>query len=194
MPLNPPFARAVFNFSGPDGPPWITELWYSVTGTFPSNYNIATTAALFDTDFESKFRGVMNNQYAYRGVDFHVNNGGVSNSFSTYKNDAGTEGGAALPNEVSALYRLVTAAGGRTGRGRLYLGGLDADFINAGRLIVPLPVVFTTLSTAMKTTITDQGVSFHPAVYSRKDSILYNISDIVVEVPLGTQRRRRSKR
>lgn len=137
---------------------------------------------------------VMNVLVEWIGTDLLVNNAGIVATASTYTSANGAALGALAPVEVAAIVRMQAAAAGRTGRGRIFLGGLDSTYLNGGRIDSSGLALFTTIATTLQTSVTDQGVTYHPAVYSRKDNVLYNIQYCTAEIPLGTQRNRRARR
>lgn len=98
-------------------------------------------------------------------------------------------GGAAAPPNVSVLVAKVTAAGGRKGRGRMFVPGFPEGLIDAGGIVNPTQL--TSLQAAFDDfydTIT--GLDF-PLVLLHGDSTTpTTITSFVVQNLVATQRRR----
>jgi hypothetical protein len=174
--------------------PWLNDFWFSTTGTFPSNWNVQTACAAIENHFKTNILALMQTDVFFLGTDLLVNNSGIVASASTYTTGNGALTNSLVPIEVAAIVRMQSAAAGRTGRGRIFLSGLDSGSLDGGRIAAAHLTAFNTFATTCQTSVTDQGVTYHPAVYSRKDNILYNIQYCTAEVPVGTQRRRRTRR
>lgn len=194
MPLTPPYAHVKLNFKSNSSPNWLNDFWFNITGTFSGGWNVQTACLALENHFKTNILACLNNGVGYLGTDLLVNNGGIVATASTYTVGAGAGANSLVPIEVAAVVRMQAAAAGRTGRGRIFLSGLDSIAIDGGRIDSGSITPFNTLATTMQTNVTDQGVIYHPAVYSRKDNILYNVSYCTVELPLGTQRHRRARR
>lgn len=192
--LTPPYAHVKMNFNTDQVRSWVTDFWFSITGTFSGGWNVATACLALENHFKTNYLAVLNAQVKFLGTDLLVNNAGVVATSSTYTAGAGALSNILIPPEVAAIVRMQSAAAGRSGHGRVFLSGLDSGWITGGRLDPTGISIFNTLATTMQTSVTDQGVTYHPAVYSRKGNILYNIQYCVAELPLGTQRNRRTRR
>jgi hypothetical protein len=194
MALTPPYAHVKLNFLALGVKPWLNDFWFSVTGTFSGGWNVQNAAIALENHFKTNILAVMNTETQFIGTDLLVNNGGIVATASTYTTTSGALGTSATPIEVAAIVRMQSSAAGRSGHGRVFLSGLDSSLIDGGRIDSGSLTPFTTFATTCQTSVTDQGVTYHPAVYSRKNSILYNIQYCTVDLPLGTQRNRRTRR
>lgn len=192
--LTPPYAHVKLNFVAPGARDWLNDFWFNITGTFSGSWNAATACLALENHYKTGMLNCMNAEVSFLGTDMLVNNGGIVATSSTYTTGSGTLAHSLVPIEVAAVVRTQSAAGGRTGRGRIFLSGLDSSSVDGGRLDPAALGPFTTLATAMQTSVTDQGVTYHPGVYSRKDNLIYNFQYCTAEIPLGTQRNRRSRR
>lgn len=194
MPLTPPYAHAKLNYSGAGIKPYLNDFWFNITGTFSGSWNVANACLAIENHFKTNMLAVMNSETKFLGTDLLVNNGGIVATNSTYTSGSGALVAGQLPWEVAAIVRMQSAAAGRTGHGRIYLSGLDVGDVDGGRIDPGSIAAFQTIATTMSTNIVDQGVTYHPAVYSRKDNILYNLQYCTVDLPVGTQRNRRTRR
>jgi hypothetical protein len=194
MPLTPPYAHVKLNWVSEGIKPYVNDFWFNITGSFPSNWNVANACLAIENHFKTVFCAPMNNEVKFIGTDLLVNNAGIVATSSTYTIVLGTLTNGLTPIEAAVVVRMQSAAAGRTGHGRIFLSGVDNSLIDGGRVGFPIDASLAAIATAMQTSVTDQGVTYHPGVYSRKDNLIYNAVFCSVEVPLGTQRNRRTRR
>lgn len=194
MALTPPYARVKLNFVLDGLKPWLNDFWFHLTGTFPGGWNVKNAAIALENHFKTNIMAVMNSNVTFLGTDLLVNNAGVVATATTYTGASGALANNLVPTEVAAIVRMQTAAAGRVGVGRIFVSGLDSSIIDGGRLSAAGLTAFATLATTMQTSVTDQGITYVPAVYSRKGAILYNIVFCAADGPVGTQRNRRVRR
>jgi hypothetical protein len=193
MALPTQWARVAFNFVSNEKP-WQNIIYYTLNGAFPSNWNIATAAAALDAKFETKWRAIMNGQCEYAGVDLRVNNAGIVSTVSTFLSGSGSGSGQPIPDEVAAVVRLQTDQPGKSGRGRLFLSGLDGDGFLDGHFTPTFHTTLQTLGTEIQTHMTDQTIDWHAGVFSRHTASIHDILTTAVPVTTATQRRRRARR
>lgn len=194
MALTPPYAHVKLNFVIDGIKPWLNDFWFSISGTFPGGWNVQNACIALENHFKTNMLATMNTIVEFLGTDLLVNNAGIVATGTTYGGLAGALNNSLVPTEVAAIVRMQSAAAGKTGVGRIFVSGLDSSMIDGGRLSTAGATAFATLVTTCQTAVTDQGVTYHPAVYSRKDNILYNIQYCLADRPVGTQRRRRVRR
>lgn len=194
MALSPPYAHVKLNFQSAGVKPWLNDFWFSITGVFPGGWNVNNACIAFENHFKTNMLNVMHTEVSLIGTDLLVNNAGIVATASTYTSLPGVGSTTMTPAEVAAIVRMQAAAAGRTGRGRIYISGLDSSLLLGGRIDPASLSLFSTIATMCQTSVADQGITYHPAVYSRKDNILYNIQYCTAETPVGTQRRRRTRR
>lgn len=173
---------------------WSNVLNYQITGAFSGSFDIQAAAASVDTYFKANYLTAMGLDCLWLGPDIQVNNNGVISDASVYANDNGGGAGNALPNEVSAIVRLQSAHGGATGRGRQYISGVDTSFISDGFIIPSGLVALNAIATKIKGSLSIQGQTWVPSIYSRTDVAFYAIQSAIAEINVGTQRRRRPRR
>lgn len=192
--LTPPYAHVKLNFVIDGIKPWLNDFWFSITGTFAGGWNVQNACVAIENHFRTNTLLVMNAAVEFLGTDLLVNNAGIVATGTTYGGQSGAVANNLVPSEVAAIVRLQSAAAGRSGVGRVFISGLDSSMIDGGRLSTAGATAFATLATTFQTSVTDQGVTYHPAVYSRKNNILYNVAYCTADRPIGTQRNRRVRR
>lgn len=120
---------------------------------------------------------------------------------------AGAASGDAEPSFVAAVASLYTAHPGRTGRGRMFIGGIPEvgttkSLLNLEGITYPAIVAFLTcIATNFPRAELGAGARFEWGTYSRKDggalkppfpdAGFHPITRFVVRQELGTQRRRK---
>lgn len=193
--LTPPYAHVKLNFQQGSSPhAWLNDFWFNISGTFPGGWNVKNAAIALENHFKTNILACMNNEVLFIGSDLLVNNAGIVATATTYTTGAGAGSNSLVPIEVAAVVRMQSSAAGKRGRGRIFVSGLDSITVDGGRLDAGNIAPYNTLATTMQTSITDQGITYIPGVYSRKDNIIYNVQYCTVDLPLGTQRRRRARR
>lgn len=95
--------------------------------------------------------GDLSNAYSFLGVECTVNTGGVLHTGESRVTTAGGLAGAPLPQNCALLLKKVTNAGGREGRGRMYL---PAGYLPEGS-VSSIGVVDPSAVTAYQTKATD---------------------------------------
>jgi hypothetical protein len=109
-------------------------------------------------------------------------------------NDNGKSGSGRMSPQASCVLTVRTGVGGRSGRGRIYLGGVSTDFVDGGREFFSDPG--NDLQSAVDGLLSElDGSSLTAAqlgIWSRKNSILeFPVAGITPQLRyIGTQRRR----
>jgi hypothetical protein len=116
-----------------------------------------------------------------------------TSDFSGAANDNGQSGSGRQGPQCSLVCTLLTGAGGRSGRGRLFLGGVSTDYVDGGRefyndsggdLQAALDATLAILDGSGPT-------AAQWALNSRKNSLTESLTSIRVNLQyIGTQRRR----
>jgi hypothetical protein len=112
------------------------------------------------------------------------------------------------PPQVAAVLSIHTGSKGKRKRGRMFIGGLPAEFVGAGtvsgQLLTNLQVFADTLKNRYTLTGTSRNNSYEMVVYSPADpdfinkkgvhtrltTLITGVSKITVDVTTRTQRRR----
>lgn len=195
MPLPTAYMRVTLWFQSPDAKQFSNVLWYELSGSFPSNFNIATFASAVEGHFMTQLLNCLAQNMQYNGLDIEINNAGVTSTSSTFQTAPGTAATfEEQPNEVSALVRWQSSQPGRSGHGRSFMGGIPQAFINSGRLTSAAQGIIGTFASAIITSATNQGITFAYRLLSKKLNSMFPVSSYVVELLVGTQRRRRPRR
>jgi hypothetical protein len=115
---------------------------------------------------------------------------------STYdaENGPGAVSGDSCPDFTAAVVQKRTATGGRSGRGRWYLGCVAESNTDTGRLTTAAVALYKTLAGNFAIDLTTDVGDLTPCLFAQAAAMLYPITGIVVNSPLGTQRRRRLRR
>ena len=117
----------------------------------------------------------------------------VFHDFSNAENDSGQSGSGRLPPQAAFVYTMLTGLGGRSHRGRIFLGGVSTDFVDGSRQFwTDSGGDFATAAAGLLTAL--DGSSTTAAVLmlnSRKLSTLFPITSMRPNLKyIGTQRRR----
>jgi hypothetical protein len=102
-------------------------------------------------------------------------------------------GETTLPHEVAVVVGLRTAVGGRSGRGRVYLGGLSLACLDAdGRVDAVDCQAFATRHAGLLSDANDLNTGTVASVFSPTDGELYQITSTDCGNVFDAQRRRRA--
>jgi hypothetical protein len=147
---------------------------------------LAIFTALSDT-----LSATMNENTLLRGGEFFYNFGAGTFGVDVYDVISGTLTGGALPEDVAVLVQKITALGGKTNRGRWYLPGVDMSLVTGSYLNTAGQTAYTAFAVAAKTNVTDQGITYSPAHFSKSTASLVPIQNDPVVGLLATRRARR---
>lgn len=157
-----------------------------------STDNLAIANA-FHTNFANRFKPFVCNVYTFKRVDAYFNRGAgniVVNSTAAAVTATGT--GTPLPQNCALLWHKLTGAGGRTGKGRMYLPGVDEGSISSIGALGTGDAA--TMNTAAGLFLTDiesiLGVNSAVLLHSGEADIPNAITALTVDLKVATQRRR----
>jgi hypothetical protein len=189
------FARTECFFKANDKT-WSNIFWHTTLTAFPGGWDISAAAAAFSFHLGGDYINACDQTVTYLGCDFLVHNAGLARSVSTYVTSTGGVSGTGtpLPEEVAVVVARLTTTPGKSGRGRLYFSGLNSGHVTENRLSTSGVSAWTAAAANLKTAITDQGMLWSPANYSRKTSAFHAAVDFIVEPVLGSRRDRRPRR
>jgi hypothetical protein len=173
---------------------WQNELWFKVTGTIPSNFDIAALTAGVSNDYFNLFSDVNSVATTFDGIDCYFNNGTYTVSGETGSAGDGTVTGNTLPNEDAAIVTLSAGIGTRVGTGRIFLGGVPTTFVLESKLSTAGITAYSSVLSYFTTTVDYQGMNFIPSIWSRKNNALEPIKFTVLRPILGHRTRRRPRR
>lgn len=185
------WARVEMYFTGEEKT-WSMVFWYTGAGAFPSNYNQATAGNAFYAQLVSSLLPLLNQVVMTRGVYVIINNGAGSYGVKVYNTDAGTGSNSALPEDVAAVVQRISDTPGPSGRGRIYVSGVDNGLAVSSYLTPAGITAFNAWGVDVKAAVVDQGITWSPAVYSEKLNMLHAMSAVNTIALLGTIRRRRT--
>lgn len=98
-----------------------------------------------------------------------------------------------MPDNVNAVLRKQSSQPGPTGRGRIRFPALPPSFVAGNYITTTGITAFTALLTAWKNTVTDQGLTYTPAIFSPKDRAFYQIGSMSIDPKVYTDRRRTTR-
>jgi len=144
----------------------------------------------FDTAYSTDLRGVISNDVTFLRVRV------TDLSFAPYTeyvydhSTAGNNTNANLPTQVAAVVSLHTGIGGRSGRGRIYIGGMTVDALaDQGTLTNTYRTAVLAWATDVSV-ITHSGVTWQLGVFSRKLVEINPVTLFTMDNRADTQRRR----
>lgn len=136
-------------------------------------------------------KAIMGSAYAYQGVTITIGNDGENFIFdSTTGLGNGALSATTAPQNTAMLIRKISATGGRRGRGRMYVPGIDEAFVSNAGVITAGQV--TAINTHAATFLTNLVAANNPMV------ILHDVPEVTPSPVTGllcqslvaTQRRR----
>lgn len=123
----------------------------------PLDFDIATTIDNAITDWATAGQGARSSSMTLISVevrDKHAEDGAV---FVFPHSIVGTDGSALLPPGTALVVSLHTGLGGKSGRGRVYLGGFCESVNAAGEIDAPSLSTVLTEFQALVTALNDDG-------------------------------------
>ncbi len=154
-------------------------------------------AGVVNSVLSSLYAAVMPTSAEYRGVGVQLLPvGGITPVEYYPAPNPGIVAGESLPKQVSGVIALRSTVGGRSGRGRVYVGfPSEADNESAGKPSVSYVQRLQALADALNSPLTvpdinGTGQVFSLHVYSRLLAFLADVTQVVARDRWGTQRRR----
>lgn len=100
-----------------------------------------------------------------------------------------------LPYQLAACISLHTGTPGRSGRGRIYMGGFCEDSNTAaGAIATALDADLSDYANALQSILISTGVDAVLGVYSRKLNVMSDVTQVTVDSRWDVQRRRANRR
>lgn len=171
--------------------PWFTKSNFS-------NADMATLGNTIDGVVHTDWKPTLNAGVAYSGVrvyDMRTDGGGVV--FVSVSAGNGSSSGDALPINTCAVLTLYTAMRGRSGRGRLYMGGLSESSTNEGAFLSAVETAVEAFYSALSTAVQVEGwvpvvvSKYHNGVLRPEGAITNPVTSWSMRnLNFGTQRRR----
>jgi len=140
---------------------------------------------------------VLSNEITLLGADVKNISGSTAQEAEVTLTSANTGGESnnSLPSTNAAVVALKTTHPGRTGRGRMFLPGIDEDHQANSELDATFIAAAVAFLACMATAFINSDPLatpfFHWSVRSRKDNQLYSISSTAVRSVVGTMRSRK---
>jgi hypothetical protein len=186
-----PWARGVV-YLGADSKEMSNVFWYQPSGTFPSDWNIATFGQAMYTQVTSAWQPILTTGVTIRGIYVEVNNGTLTSGYDYYSSESGNDITTLQPADIALVVQKHTASPGKAGRGRWYFGGLGQDQCTGSYLNSSGISYATAFAATLQTQFTDQSITWYPCHFSKKTTSLDRIVFTAVVAMLATRRRRRS--
>lgn len=171
---------------------WSNVYWYTGAGTFPSNYNQVNAAQQMVGTLNGNLLNALATTTVSKGGYLIVNNGTGSYGVKYYNNSAGQDSTNSLPEDVAAVVQRISDTPGKSGRGRIYISGMSTDMANGSYTSQAGQTILVAYAANVYAAVTDQGITWSPAVFSEKTSSLHALSAVNPIALLGTIRRRRA--
>jgi hypothetical protein len=189
------FARVECFFKGKDRP-WSNVFWFTTLTAFPGTWNLATFAAAANFNTAGIIINAMDAACESLGSNCLVHNAGLARSIDVYTTSSGGISGLGtlIPDDNCVVVSRLTTTPGKSGRGRIYFSGLNSGHIDENRLNSGGVTNWTAVAAGLKTAITDQGMTWSPANYSRKTSAFHAAVDFIVEPVIGRREERKPRR
>lgn len=151
----------------------------------------ASLADLLGATVGAQFGNCLGLSSSYYGclVALH-NNGVVYNGRSLFNPIVGAVQSDECPDYVAAVIQKRSAAPGRSGTGRWFLGCVPEAFTDTNRLVPAGITAYETLANELSNTRQVANVQYTASIFSAKNSQLYEITGTPVDNVLGTQKRR----
>jgi hypothetical protein len=193
-----PFMKVIAVYGSDDKSPFVNVLWYT---SEDSPLVTQETVNGFALDFRGALTPIMQaclcTEANFFGVNCEINDGaGLAFSATSAPTlTPGTVSGDELPDYCAWIIRKHTAAPGKSGRGRWFIGGVPEVFTDTSRLLdSPRATECQALADFYLTPFsqtTPTAYLWNPALYSAKTNVLNLITGGVVVSVLGRQSRRR---
>lgn len=170
------------------------EFWFFGAGAaLPTNYDPTMTATAAYAYLTPILTPLMSAQTSIIGCAIESNFSMGTFGSSTYQTTAGTVAGISLPEDVAVVVRKESLTPGKSTTGRWRFTSIPETFSNGSYLSTTGTTAFNTQVPLLLSSFVDQGVNWFPSIYSRKLSLLTEISSLSTDGLLGTNRRRRPR-
>lgn len=149
-------------------------------------------ALLADTTFNLAIKAVLStDDAAYGGCHAHLNLDGVTFiAGSTTFSGAGSEESPTQAENVAVVLRKRTDHGGKTGRGRWFMGAVPESLTDAGRCTDAGLALYQALGDLFAGILITARANYGPRHLSRKDAAMYPIRACNAQRYTRSQRRR----
>lgn len=195
MPLTGTFAMCTVQYGTTERFNQLNVLWYRPgTPIDPASGQTAADhlATAMDTNIAPTLKGILCPDAQYKGCVVEINIGGVVfTAASTASAGAGGNDGVTSPELVAVVIRKRTSHGGKTGRGRWFIGCVPEDYTTIGVLGSTAIAAYQSLASAYNGDQVTAEATWGQYLHSKKDSALYKVDHTYVEAPIASQRRRR---
>jgi len=195
MALPSKYVVATMRYGVPGRPLQLNVLWYTCTGTStaPDPQTEANDIAeAIQAMISPNLADCVTTETTCIGVEATVNTGGSAFvGVSAFTDLAGTVVGDTLPEYCAVVVQKRTAAPGRSGRGRWFLGCVPESFADNSSVEDTAKSAYTTMLNPMSAPLTVDGLTLTPQLHSALNDSLTPIVVLHIDDQLGTQRRRR---
>jgi len=193
MPLPLVYATAYVVYGSDERQPFVNVIHYRQIDEFDvTQADVDELANNIDSAVGPKIIAVIPDDCTYFHTSVHVNDHGVTlSSSAAVETGNGALTPPSLPDYAAVIIRKRTNVGGKTGRGRWYVGCLGVDKIDTGRVIPAFLPTYQQLANTMAANVVTAAGTWEPVHYSRKDVTMVQIHDVKAQAITGTQRRRR---
>jgi hypothetical protein len=164
-----------------------------VDPTSPAFDVAGEVGAVFGASLSALYQSVMPIEDAFYGLEINYEYGPGANYTIGFSAGAGpgTHAGDSCPDFTAVVIQKKTDFGGKSGRGRIYVGCIPEELTNTDTLTPAGVSEYEGFKSMLLDTFMAAGATWSQYHYSPKDDNWYLISGAIVVPVLGTQRRRR---
>lgn len=197
MALPGTYVIATLRYGTPDKELQLNVFYYTVVGAIGGADNQAdadTIATQLAANFSDPISAITTTETDIHGVFVQYNIGGnVFTSGQPCTSLAGLVASDTLPEYCAVIIQKRTAHGGRSGRGRSYIGCVPEDATDNGEITGPFQVLYDQMGDAIINHPDVGGAHLDPQLFSKKDNAFYPLVSRRTDIGLGTQRRRKTR-
>jgi hypothetical protein len=194
MALPAQFVKAAFRYKSNVNARQECVMWY-VPGTTIATTDGADEAYVFAIGLEahlsSEIKDCLAADCSYVETVTQLSLSGVTfDGISFLGANDGAVGGDTQAENVAAVLSKRSSHGGKTGRGRFFMGCVPESFSDTSKLTSAALTAYAALAAKLSSNVITARATYVPQVYSRKDASMYPILDVTGHAYTKSQRRR----
>lgn len=179
-------------FNGALSKEWSNIFWFIQSAMVPTA-DIKGDTALLKDYWANQAASVQSSSVSSIGCVATINNGTGSYSAEDYGAVPGTLMNDPIPEDNAVVVQRLSATAGPSGRGRIFVAGIDNSLVTGSYLNVAGTAAFTAIATALLMPVAGATVMYAPATFSPNTGNLLPITSWETVDLIGTNRRRRPR-